>query len=611
MIYFINKFFQKGIKSQIVLLILLTVSSILIFSSLFLLIQPETSFGETLWIVSTRMLDPGTFSGDAPSVIRWITYPVTISGVLLMSTLIGIISASITDQLIQLRRGIGTIQEENFTLIIGWNYRIFHLIQELIESNSNQDRFTLVILAAKDKIEMDEEISLNLRVPRKVKIITRNIDPLSVRSYRIINIIKAKSILLLTSTTDGDFLISKCLLLLHKMITDHNIPIIFEVDSKYQSELIKPLLTQNTFPIERDSFFSKLITQTTLQSGMSNVFSELFSFRGNEIYTYPPKDFVGKSYGESILSMKNASLIGIIREGITTLNPDHTFTITEKDKLVVIMNDDDSIICEDSNSTLDVNLQGHTLSEKIDIFFSNILILGWNSLGKEILWEFSKYTERNTTITIVSDEIVSKSEIEKELNNDSLRLEWVNKPYFKRQCLESLDLGSFDKIVILSADSTSPEESDTITISTILQLKALLTESHLPKIISQILVERNVSLLDEDPSLEFIVSDSLVTGMISQIAENSDLFYALNDILDEEGCEIYAIGLSSMDNIIKDGISVSDAYSLIRDLGGSMIGYQSIVNENGKRKICSTLNPIKDAKINLNETNRILAICEG
>ena len=611
MLYSINRFFQKGIKSQIILLLTLTLVNIAFFSLLFVTVQPGTSFWESLWIVSTRMLDPGTFSDDNPSIIRWVTYPVTITGILLLSTLIGILSASFTDQLIQLRRGIGRINEDKFTLIIGWDYKIFHLINELIEANSNQKLLTIVILADKDKIEMDEEILLNLNIPRKVKIITRRIDPLSARSYRLINIRKATSIIIVSSAFDNRFLVSKCLLLLRKIMPDQNVPIIFEVNSNDHEELIQPLLSSNTFLLNRESFYSKTMTHTILQNGMSSVFSELFSFQGNELYTYPAQNYAGKSYGDVMLLLENASLIGVIREGNTTLNPDHKLLFNKEDQLVVVMNDDDPIQHTKRTQASHIDVSGYSLSTMIKFDVTNVLILGWNSLAAEILKELSEYVTTKIHITIIGENVPPISELELIFKNKFIHITVLRKQHYKNTNIRPLDFKAFEKIVILSLDDISPEESDTITISTIIQVRSLLQSNHSPQLISQLLIEKNAALIEEDVSLEFIVNDSLVSGMISQIAEDSKLYDALLDLLDEEDAEIYTIHISALLKKYSQGISIEQAYTLIGELGGSMIGYQSEGKGHANQKIHTVLNPKKTSEKLLFGDDKLIVVCDG
>ena len=54
-----------------------------------------TSFGDGLWLSLTRSLDPGTFSGDDGSRFRIIMLFVTLAGIFIAATIIGLVSSAI------------------------------------------------------------------------------------------------------------------------------------------------------------------------------------------------------------------------------------------------------------------------------------------------------------------------------------------------------------------------------------------------------------------------------------------------------------------------------------------------------------------------------------
>ena len=199
--YQLSKFMNRGIKSQIILFGVLTLVCILLISVFYSFLDPSLNKIDVFWNVTTWMLDAGTYADNTGALDRFFSFFTTIIGILLMSSLIGLLSAFILDYILKLRKGIGSIRAENYTLIIGWNFRVFKLLSELIISNENQKSHTIVILSNMDKLLMDHEINMNLKVPRKIKIITRRIQPLLYNSYNIIDLNLAKSIILLSEAS--------------------------------------------------------------------------------------------------------------------------------------------------------------------------------------------------------------------------------------------------------------------------------------------------------------------------------------------------------------------------------------------------------------------------
>ncbi|MEJ0029864.1 MAG: hypothetical protein WDO15_05625 [Bacteroidota bacterium] len=67
--------------------------------------EKDIAFVEALWISLMRTLDPGNLSSDNGWTFRWVMLTVTIVGVLIVSTLIGIVNAGITQTLENMRKG--------------------------------------------------------------------------------------------------------------------------------------------------------------------------------------------------------------------------------------------------------------------------------------------------------------------------------------------------------------------------------------------------------------------------------------------------------------------------------------------------------------------------
>src|SRR5512136_2820034 len=104
-----------------------------------------------------RTFDAGTMGGDTGWGFRLVMLGVTIGGVFVISTLIGVLTAGVEGKLEELRKGRSRVIESGHTAILGWSEQIFTIISELAVANENQPRSCLVILADRDKVEMEEE----------------------------------------------------------------------------------------------------------------------------------------------------------------------------------------------------------------------------------------------------------------------------------------------------------------------------------------------------------------------------------------------------------------------------------------------------------------------
>src|SRR5687768_6719009 len=126
--YAFDNYMSRGTIALIVglfavsLLIILTVTVIVIISGT-LRESAETSgldFAELFWRSLLRTLDPGTMGGDTgsiPFVLSMLL--VTLGGIFIVATLIGVISTGIDAKLSELRKGHSKVLETNHTVILG------------------------------------------------------------------------------------------------------------------------------------------------------------------------------------------------------------------------------------------------------------------------------------------------------------------------------------------------------------------------------------------------------------------------------------------------------------------------------------------------------------
>ena len=603
--YYFIEFLNRGIRAQIGLFGALTLFFIVIFALLEITVSPNSaSIVDSFWNVTTWMLDPGTYAGNTGLEDRLISFLSTLVGILLMSSLIGLISASLMDFILQIRKGVGNIEESNFTLVVGWNFRVYKLINEIIRANLNVREHTIVILSDKEKIAMDDEIKLNINCPKKIKIITRSVDLLMLNSYNIIDLNKAKSIILLSNShVKQDISVMKLLLMIDKIVKDKSIPIVFEIENGHQHRLLKPLLKKNYYPVLKENLFTQALVQISLQTGLTDVFNELFSFEGSELYIYPvPNELLNKKYSEVYMSLNNASLVGIYdKHQKTILCPKVDRELTNEDSIIVLMKDDDELIIKSDS----LEVYSMKSIQRNDLFnIEHLLILGWNQKVPFIVDEIHEYVEDKVRVTVISEE-VNRSVIDG-MNASGVRVDLIQEKHFDFDVLEKLDFEMYDRIIIVSCDGYHAEESDTLAISTFIFIKNLLKKvAKRPLITLQIEVQKNRDLIESDVFSEFLISDSLISGIISQLAENVKVNDALTELISSNGNEIYFLPANLiLKGLNKSTLSIREMYSVGFSLGFNVIGIK--VNTGMDFKI--HLNPDKDSLDLLSMNDEIVVI---
>jgi voltage-gated potassium channel Kch len=622
--YWFDNLMSRGPHMMILLLGFLSLI-IILFSGLviwYLQIAPENEeplgFIESIWQSLLRALDSGTMGGDVGWPFRFISFLVTLGGIFVLSILIGVLGSSIEEKLNNLRKGKSFVIEKEHTLILGYSSKIFTIISELVIANENVKNPRIVILADRDKVEMEDEIKNKISDLKNTKIICRSGVPYDFSDLEIVNPQQSKSILILTPDEDenADSLTIKTILAITNNPNRRPSPyhIVAEMKDISNYEVAKMVGKDEAEILFVDDIIAKIIVQTSRQSGLSIVYTELFDFDGVEIYIHSENKLIGKSYGEALSLYEDSSLIGIkYLDGSVKLNPAMDYIVKEDDLAIIISEDDSTIFISDKQknnfdetSILNVNSN--------ETYTENILLLGWNSIATSIITEIDKYVGPNSKIVVVS----SFEKYEKEVNNlrtnlKNCSLDFQINDTSNRKVIENLNITGFDSVQILCyKEEMSIQDADAATLITLLHIRKILDdESKDIKVVSQMLDAKNRALASITKADDFIVSDKLISLLMSQVSENKFLMKVFEGLFEAEGCEIY---LKPVTEYVSNDAPV-DFYTIIesaRRKGQTAFGYRlEHLAEDSTAAFGIQVNPNKSTKIQFNANDKIIVLAEN
>lgn len=610
--YWFDNAMSKGIASLIGLLLVIT----LVFVGLMTVVvvafsaYPEAgeSFGEILWFSLMHALDPGTVVGDSGFAYRTIMLITTFGGLVFLAGLIGIISGAFDAKVESLRKGRSKVLESDHTLILGWNSRVFSLISELSIANQSRKKASIVIMADRDKVEMEDEIREQVGKTGKTKVVIRTGDPMQLSDLELVNHKEARSIIVLASDeTDNPDLatIKTCLALVNNpKRKSGDYLIVAEVKDEANLEAAKLVSDTEVKWILASDVMSRIMVQTARQSGLSQIFLELLDFEGDEIYFQPAGDFVGQSYLKAQHGYANSTLIGIYRDGQVLLNQKPSSKIKAGDELILVAPDDSEIRTADfgaiDKSTLSITKPAPQTPDKT-------LILGTSENLPVIISELGEYVAKGSSVTLVS-----KSQDHKIPSKPNLKVNFIQGDITNRAVLDSLDVSSFDHIVVLADRELSDEAADARTLITLLQLRDMARDLGKSfNIVSEMLNDKNRKLAESTEADDFIVSDQLIGLMMSQISENSKLANVFRYLFSSEGSEI---SLQPAGWYVKTGAQV-DMHVLIEAAakrGESALGYRiKALESDSEQTFGIRLNPNKADKFVLTDQDLVIVLAEG
>ncbi len=576
---------------------------------------PVDVFWDVLYQALTpNPVDPTSF----PPLFMIVTFLVTLGSLFIVSILIGILSNEIEDRVTALRRGRSLVIEENHTLILGWSHQIFTILNEFMIANENQPKGRIVVLADKDKVEMEDEIRERIQIRGKTRIICRRGSPIDPNDIEITNPHSAKSIIILPpENNDPDTEVIKTVL----AITNNpnrraeKYHIVTQISNEKNLNVLKLAgANDHMQAVLTGDLIARVVAQTSRQSGLSVVYTELLNFGGDEIYFKYEPALTGKTFGEVLTIYEASSVMGLRKaDGKILLNPAMDSLIEKDDQIFALSADDDTIRLSPNSNLIQINEAFIRSSRKpLKPKPEKSLILGWNRSGTTIVHELDHYVPKGSQITVVADAYgIEKQIIARGGKLVNQKLAVLEGETTDRTLLNSLGVENYDHVIVLANSSLEPQQADAKTLVTLLHLRDMAEKDATPfSIVSQMLDLRNRELAEVTQVDDFIVSEHLISLMMSQLSENAELLAVFTDIFDPEGSEIYLKPISDY-VAVGEPVNFYTVVEAAKRRGETAIGYrlESEAGDAGKAYGVYT-NPKKSNTVVFTSADKVIVIAE-
>ena len=575
------------------------------------------SFMEAFWESLMRTFDPGTMGGDQGWGFRGVSLVVTLAGIFVFSALIGVLNSGLESKLDDLRKGRSRVLEVDQTIILNWSPSIFDIISELVIANASRKRPSIVIMATKDKVEMEDEIKAKVPELNNTRVICRSGDPTDLYDLDIVNPQTCRSVIVLSPEGDDpDSQVIKSVLALVNDPKRRKEPyqIAAEIRDAANVDVARAVGGDEMQLVLADDLISRIVVHSSRQSGLSGVYSELLDFDGCEIYTSEQPAIAGKTFGDVISAYDTSTPIGICEEdGKVSLNPPMDRIIKATERLVIIAEDDASIKMATDKNPIDEDaiLAPH----KREVSPERTLILGWNRRGPIIAHELSRYVAPGSTLIIAADTPEWRQEDRQDLamHGDNLKVEFKLIDTSNRQNLDALDIPSFDHVLVLGySDHFAAQPADTRTLITLLHIRKIAEKAgrHI-SVVSEMIDVRNRELAEVTRADDFVVSNKLVSLMLAQASENRSMAAIFDELLDEEGSEIYMRPAGDYVPLGKD-VTFHTVTEAAKRRGEVALGHRMVrPGSKDPRNLGGVIiNPTKTDAVKYVETDRIIVLAQ-
>ena len=577
--------------------------------------EHKPGFFRTLWLGLMHTIDAGNVGGDSGSWVYLLTMlTVTAGGILVFSTLIGVIFAGIDQKLEDLRKGRSFVVERGHTVIYGWSSEIFSVVAELVKANESRGRACIAILAEEDKVEMEDEIRARVGRTGKTRVVCRTGDPINIEDIGIVNPDEARSIVVLPpEDEEADSRVIKTVLALTNNPNRRDKPyhIVSRIGKPENLGVARMVGRGELRLVAVDDLIARITAQTCRQSGLSVVYTDLLDFGGDEIYFTREPQLEGLTFGEALFSYEACSVIGL-REagGGISLNPPAETEISPEDEIVLIAEDDSMIgLSGDPAPEIEAGAIRKTLPREQEP--ERTLILGWNDRATKIVAELDHYVHPGSEVTVVTpDGTVSSTRFE-ELENQKVTPRAGD--ITDRRVLDELGVAGYDHVIVLGdPDGSDPNATDSKTLVTLLHLREISEQSeHRFSIVSEMLDVRNRELAEVTGADDFIVSDHLASLMMCQVSENKELSTVFEDLISPVGSELY---LKPATDYVEPGVPL-DFYTVVeaaRRRGEVAVGYRLQAETTDPAASYGIhLNPKKSGRVTFAKQDWLIVLAEA
>jgi len=491
-------------------------------------------FPEAFWQSLERVLDTGTFVTDRDWPTRIIALLVTLSGVFLAGSLIGLIASAVDQQIEKLRRGRSSVIERNHTLVLGWSPRLPAILSELVIANANHKHAAFVILAPKPKDEQETELRRLVHDTLTTRVVCRTGDVGSIADLRLVNVEQARSVIVL-SGEDGDAGVVKAVLALRSIDpTFASIRVVAELEDADYAATLRSLTAGRVATVRAEEVITRLAALVCHQTGLASVFRDLLDFEGDEIYFATVPELDGHTYREALGAFGGASVLGLLRDGTVRLNPDADETFRTGDEVIAIAADDDQVLF--------TGFPGDVVGQRVtDLDFAEprqrIALVGWSQMGAVMLRELDHFLPDGSVVDVIVDRnVYSREQVAiAAARHCEVRVHAIAGD--AQSLIDELTGRAYDKAIVLGyRRHLSAADADARSMLTLLALHRLWEDDpNRPRVVAEMLDRANVEIAQTTGVDDFIVSDELSSLMIAQLSERLELQDVFSELFDAEG----------------------------------------------------------------------------
>ncbi len=293
---------------------------------------------EAVWQNLMRSLEPAAMENDVGWPLRLESLFVVVFGILVGSSLIGLVASAIDRRVSELRKGRSQVLESGHTLVLGWSEKVFPVISELVIAHRGRRHSCIVILAPQDRVEMETEIRSRIANLGRTRVVCRSGDPSSRADLAMTSPYDSQAVIVLGSNhDDGDAQAIRTVLALMDDVRFADLRVVADFLYPENADALRAATDGGAVTIASSDIIARVTAQACRHGGLGAVFQELLDFEDVDVHFDSQPALAGRRFGDLILSYKSAAPFGLrTADGSIRLNPPDDYILREGDTTVVL-----------------------------------------------------------------------------------------------------------------------------------------------------------------------------------------------------------------------------------------------------------------------------------
>jgi len=488
----------------------------------------ENSWLEDFWQSVLRILDTGTMAADVGWGRRVLALLVTVFGVLIAGTLIGIIANGVEQRVDAMRRGRSTVVESGHVVVLGASSRLPIIVEQLALANRTRRSNTIVVLADLEPVDLSRDVRAAVTDLHGSRVVFRWGDPARPQDLAMVALRDARAVIVIADhDAGGDAGVVKAVLATGAELGGFDrVPIVAELGDPETAVSLVRACGGAVHPVVAAQSVARITAFALREPGLNQIVEELLDFRGCDVYVRALGDMEGLSFGETVVRFEKARPVGrMCADGSVDLNPAAATRLGRDDRLIVIADDDE--VPEPALRTFRAGRPPPASPRPrlhADSPMEHVLIVGWNALGAELVASLEEFAAPGSSVEIVYDARLFDPE---DVHLPALdRLDVTLTPDRRATWqMGERATSHLTSIVLLAYRRTgSSGEADSRTLLTLMTLRRDLEArgGESPRVVVELLDADNVELARMTGADDYVVSDAITSRLMTQLAEQPE-----------------------------------------------------------------------------------------